>query len=231
MARIVSWFIIALFIVGIIFLFRYFTSEKISEIPVQFPVHRDITVSVFWVGEEAGPENKNIDNIQSAWDQDWQGSFGDVDDPDKRRGFLPENFTPRENPFYFALPYNDFDEQGARKPDAYDTVYWATEKKRGEHESMCKNRWIKIVKGDRAAYAQWEDVGPFQTDDATYVFGKSKPKNDINKNAGLDVSPAVRDYLNLEGLDVVDWQFVAEKDAPDGPWKETITTSNQISVY
>lgn len=231
MARIISWFVIALFVVGTVFLVKYLTSEKITDISVQFPLHQGVTVSFFWVGEEADSDNQFITNVESAWDQNWQENFGGVDDPDKRRGHLPQNFTPLENPFYFALPYNDFNEQGARKPDAYDTVYWATEKKWGEHESMCKNRWIKIIHNDKAAYAQWEDVGPFETDDASYVFGKSKPKSNINNNAGLDVSPAVRDYLGLDDLDIVDWQFVTEKDIPDGPWKEIITTSNQNLAY
>jgi hypothetical protein len=29
-----------------------------------------------------------------------------------------------------------------------------------------------------------------------------------NPYAGLDVSPAVRDYLSLNGLDICDWKFV-----------------------
>jgi hypothetical protein len=34
--------------------------------------------------------------------------------------------------------------------------------------------------------------------------------------AGLDVSPAVRDYLSLNGLDICDWKFVDHP--PAGPW-------------
>ena len=36
-----------------------------------------------------------------------------------------------------------------------------------------------------------------------------------NSDAGLDVSPAVRDYLSLNGLDVCDWKFVDR--LPPGP--------------
>jgi hypothetical protein len=90
---------------------------------------------------------------------------------------------------------------------------------------MLKNRWIVITKDGKTAYAQWEDVGPFGEDDAKYVFGDALPKSKENKNAGLDVSPAVRDYLELEDIDKVDWQFVDEKDVPRGPWKDIITTS------
>jgi hypothetical protein len=100
-------------------------------------------------------------------------------------------------------------------------------KKSRKNESIYKNRWIKIIKGNKIAYAQWEDVGPFEEDDVDYVFGESKPKNTIN-DAGLDVSPAVRDYLGLEDVDIVDWQFVDFKDVPNGSWTEIITRS-QIS--
>jgi len=50
------------------------------------------------------------------------------------------------------------------------------------------------------------------------VFGNERPKPNLNKGAGLDVSPAVRDYLGLNETDVTDWQFVDFKDVPRGPW-------------
>jgi len=40
----------------------------------------------------------------------------------------------------------------------------------------------------------------------------------LNKGAGLDVSPAVRDYLGLNETDVTDWKFVEFKEVPRGPW-------------
>ena len=90
---------------------------------------------------------------------------------------------------------------------------------------MCKNRWIKITKNGKTAYAQWEDAGPFGEDDKNYVFGNHLPQNNINNNAGLDVSPAVRDYLHLNDIDKIDWQFIDFDDVPVGPWKKIITTS------
>jgi hypothetical protein len=42
----------------------------------------------------------------------------------------------------------------------------------------------------------------------------------LNKGAGLDVSPAVRDYLGIESTDVTDWKFVDFKDVPLGPWSK-----------
>lgn len=194
----------------------------------KYPIHKDVTVTIFWVGEKANKDNNNISNIQSAWDSKWQEHFGGVDDSKNRNGYYPENFTPEENPFYFGLPYNDLEENGERKDDANNIVYWAGEKKEWRaNESMCKNRWIKIKKGEKIVYAQWQDVGPFGEDDADYVFGNKEPKNKINQSAGLDVSPAIRDYLSLSDIDKVSWQFIDEKYVPQGPWKE-VTTNRQL---
>jgi hypothetical protein len=41
----------------------------------------------------------------------------------------------------------------------------------------------------------------------------------LNHGAGLDVSPAVRDYLGLQPTDVTDWQFAEVRDIPPGPWR------------
>lgn len=187
-----------------------------------YPLHTQITATVFWVGEPAGTDN--VANVQSAWDERWQEHFGGVDDPRRRDGFRPAGFVPRENPFYFALPYNDF-AGGVRKAPAANVVPWARERQWGPGESMCKNRWIRIARPGRTCYAQWQDVGPFQTDDAAYVFGLARPRNQSNQQAGLDVSPAVRDYLGLGGMDKVDWQFVDAADVPAGPWKDVVTSS------
>ena len=190
-----------------------------------YPLHKNITTTFFWAGEEAGEDNKNISNLPSAWDEQWVRHFGGVDNPDKRSGFFPANFTPKENPFYFALPYNDFDEDGNRKQEVSKIIPWVKGKKIGENESVLKNRWIRIIKNGKEAYAQWQDVGPFKEDDAAYVFGTALPKSKINNNAGLDVSPAVRDYLKLADIDAVDWQFVDESQVPEGPWHQVVTTS------
>src|SRR4029079_9265866 len=82
-----------------------------------------------------------------------------------------------------------------------------------------KDRWLAIRKGNRTAYAQWEDCGPFRTDHFQYVFQNERPKANLNRGAGLDVSPAGRDYLGLGPTDVTDWQFVEVRDVPPGPWR------------
>lgn len=211
-------------------------NNEVPEVPVindvealkavsQYPVHRNIATTYFWAGEEAGKDNKNISNLPSAWDEQWVKHFGGVDSPNKRAGFAPANFTPKENPFYFALPFNDFDNNGKQKKDIYALATWASGKKVSGNISVCKNQWIKIMKGGKVAYAQWEDVGPFGEDDSAYVFGNAAPKSKTNEQAGLDVSPAVRDYLGLSDIDKTDWQFVDNAQVPDGPWKKVVTTS------
>jgi len=190
-----------------------------------FPLHKDINSTVFWVGEPADASNGYIQNSDSAWDISWKENFGGFDDPNNRNGYLPP-FQPLENPFYFALPFNDFTDEGEKKQDLSNYVPWASA---GDDpvNSILKNRWIKIQQGEKTAYAQWEDSGPYVYDDWRYVFGSGseRPANGENENAGLDVSPAVRDYLGLNGMGLVDWQFVDESQVPDGPWNKVITRS------
>ena len=50
------------------------------------------------------------------------------------------------------------------------------------------------------------------------MFGNQRPKPNLNQGAGLDVSPAVRDYLGLKQTDVTDWRFVDFSEVPPGPW-------------
>lgn len=198
---------------------NYFTGST------AYPVHSDITVTVFWIGEPSGPDNNYIPNNVSAWDDKWQEHYGGVDDPLNRNGYYPAAFIPGENPFYFALPYDDFDDNGIRKNNASANIYWWNEKTWNSSESSCKNRWIKITRDTQTVYAQWEDVGPFETDDTAYVFGNSPPVNTFNASAGLDVSPAVQTYLGLTGIDKVSWQFIDERNVPNGPWKNIVTNS------
>lgn len=199
-------------------------SEKPETSGPVYPVHSGISTTFFWIGEDASDDNKDISNSPSAWDDSWKKHFGGTDDPKKRDGYFPSKFMPKENPFYVALPYNDFDQKGKRKSDVGKVIPWATESLAAD-ESFCKNRWVKVMKGDKVAYAQWEDVGPFGEDDSEYVFGSATPKSKTNKHAGLDVSPAVRDFLGLKDVDITDWAFVEASDVPDGPWKQIVTTS------
>jgi len=184
----------------------------------QFPWRPNIVTTVFWIGEKPTANNP-VPNRSSSWDRNWTQSYGGYDDPDRsqRRDMIPVAFTPRQNPFYCALPYNDKAREGHR-PEAPQVVPWFKEAYQGPAVSTCKGRWVAIRKGGRTAYAQWEDAGPFRTDHWQYVFGNERPKPNLNQGAGLDVSPAIRDYLGLQDTDVTDWKFVEFKDVPTGPW-------------
>jgi hypothetical protein len=108
---------------------------------------------------------------------------------------------------------------GQFKPEAPLIIPWFKQAYSSPGQSVCKGHWIAIRKGNRICYAQWEDCGPFRTDHFQYVFGNEQPKPNANGGAGLDVSPAVRDYLALQPKDVTDWQFVGVRDVPQGPWR------------
>jgi hypothetical protein len=145
-----------------------------------------------------------------------------------RSNYIPVKFTPRQNPFYCALPYNDKAHTGHR-PEAPRVVPWFKEAYQGPAVSTCKDRWVAIRKGNRIAYAQCEDAGPFRTDCWQYVFGNERPKPNLNKGAGLDVSPGVRDYLGLNETDVTDWRFVDFSEVPRGPWS-TLGENNTFVI-
>lgn len=183
------------------------------------PWKRNVVATVFWVGE-LPTENNPTPNHKSAWDQNWQENFGGYDHPDHRDGFRPAGFTPRLNPFYVALPYNDVAKGGVHRPEASEVIPWFWEAYRGDGISVCKGRWIAIHHEGRVCYAQWEDVGPFEVDHWQYVFGGDPPRANRNQGAGIDLSPAVRDFLKLRSGAKVEWRFIDERDVPSGPWHD-----------
>jgi hypothetical protein len=184
----------------------------------KYPWRRNIVTTVFWVGERPTANNPTP-NCKSSWDANWHANFGGYDNPDpaKRRNYLPIGFVPKQNPFYVALPFNDVT-RGKTKPESRRVIPWFKQAFEREGRSVCKGRWVAIRHGNRIAYAQWEDCGPFRTDHWQYVFGNERPTPNLNQGAGLDVSPAVRDYLGLKGKDLCDWKFVEFRDVPQGPW-------------
>jgi hypothetical protein len=194
-----------------------------------YPWKTKIITTVFWIGEQPVGNNL-VPNRTSAWDKQWTRSYGGFDDPNPahRRNYIPVKFTPQQNPFYCALPYNDKAHTGHQR-EALRVVPWFQEAYQGPAVSTCKDRWVAIRKGNRTAYAQWEDAGPFRTDHWQYVFGNERPKCNLNKGAGLDVSPAVRDYLGLKQTDVTDWRFVEFSEVPRGPWS-TLGENNTFVI-
>lgn len=190
------------------------------------PNHRNVRATVFWVGEPPDADNANITNVASSWTGNWVKAFGGIDSYTQRCGYNPCGFAPKENAFYFALPYNDRDGKGNLKPTSeLERIPWYSGAAL-EGESLLKNRWIAVTNNanGKTSYAQWEDVGPMYEDDIDYVFGDKAPKF----KAGLDLSPANNTYLDLQGEGNVSWRFVDSSAVPDGPWK-TLVTDSQLN--
>jgi hypothetical protein len=186
----------------------------------RFSMHQNIMTTEFWVGEPADADNHDISNTMSTWDEDRQKHYGGFDNPD-RSTLMPTGFTPKENPFYFALPYSDLGPNDVRRSTAKNCL--------GQDEtpdmptSWCKNNWIKVTYNGKTAFGQWEDAGPFGENDTDYVFGSAEPRSSANHHAGLDVSPALTLYLGLSGMNRTSWQFVDAEDVPEGPWTQIVT--------
>lgn len=185
----------------------------------KYPWHRSIMTTIFWIGERPTARNP-VPNNRSAWDPNWARNYGGYDNPDTRwrRNFIPIGFTPRQNPFYVALPYCDVT-RGTTKSEVSHVVPWFRDAFVKPGKSVLKGRWIAIHHAGRTCFAQWEDCGPFRTDHWQYVFGNERPRPNLNRGAGLDISPAVRDYLQMDKNDITDWKFVDAASVPDGPWK------------
>ena len=201
-----------------------FPDPKKTKYPARsgaYPWHFDITATYFYIGELA-TQNNPTPNTASSWDSMWDDNYGGFDDPDPAnrdpKTFAPKAFTPRLNPFYVALPYNDI-QQGGPRPEAEKVIPWYHRDKEGKYESVCRGTWVQIWYNGRYCFAQWEDVGPFCVDDWQYVFGGERPRNRANDCAGIDISPAVRDYLGIKGGTAkVHWRFVDFSLVPGGPW-------------
>ncbi|TSC86116.1 MAG: hypothetical protein G01um10148_622 [Parcubacteria group bacterium Gr01-1014_8] len=175
--------------------------------------------TVFWVGEGATEDNAFIHNSASAWDEDWEEHFGGVDDPEERCGYQPCAFTPKENPFYVALPYNDM-RRDKRKNNS-DMIPWNESSAR---TTLLKDRWIEVRLRGKSCFGQWEDVGPHETDDVDYVFGDAEwPANEQGEWAGIDLSPAMRDCLHAGDVSEVEWRHVANEAVSQGPWLDIVT--------
>jgi hypothetical protein len=194
---------------------------------VLYPWKTRVTSTIFWVGEQ--PTDRNpVPNTKSSWDQNWTSNFGGYDDPEPSNRvanfatgeFRPKNFVPKLNPFYVALPYNDVQGYGSHKPEAARVIPWFSRIRPQPGHTVCKGRWVQIYNGSRSCYAQWEDCGPWVTDDWEFVFGTKPPKTTQNGAAGIDLSPSIRDYLTLKSGQKVHWRFIEASQVPHGPWKK-----------
>ncbi len=194
---------------------------------ILYPWKLQVTCTIFWIGEQPTARNPTP-NCKSSWDQKWSENFGGYDDPDPANRlanhttgeFRPKNFIPKLNPFYIALPYNDVLGSSAHKPEASRVIPWFKRVNPEPGDTVCKGRWVQIYNGSRSCYAQWEDCGPWTTDDWEFVFGTKPPKTTQNGAAGIDLSPAIRDYLGMRSGQKVHWRFVEAAQVPYGPWKK-----------
>jgi hypothetical protein len=168
----------------------------------------NIITTMFWIGEGG--------SHTSAWDDHWQASNRGSDDPDNRNGYAPADHAPTANTFYVALPFNDL----AFPEMARQWVPWSWQQspRNGKPVSACKDRWVEIKNEQgRSCFAQWEDVGPLRKDHAEYVFGDELPGP--GATAGLSVSPAVAQYLTIDGTNrITSWRFVEPEDMLPGQW-------------
>lgn len=192
-----------------------------------YPWKTYVTATIFWCGEQPTPRNPTP-NCKSSWDTKWAENFGGYDDPAPENRianhatgeFRPKDFIPKLNPFYIALPYNDVQGWSSHKPEASRVIPWFARMNPKPGKTVLKGRWVQIYVDRRSCYAQWEDCGPWVTDDWEYVFGNKKPKTTENGAAGIDLSPAIRDYLGVKSGSKVHWRFVEESQVPYGPWKK-----------
>lgn len=195
---------------------RVYAPTRPREVTPKFPWRRNISTTIFWIGEAAEGRN-TVPNHKSSWDTQWEINYGGFDDPNRENrtyDYRPKGFIPQLNPFYVALPFNDL----TNKEIAKQKIPWYNLRKGADNGSVCRGIWIAIRSGNKTCFAQWEDCGPFVTDDHDYVFGGAAPRNAENNGAGLDVSPAVRDFLGITSGAQCDWRFCAADEVPDGPW-------------
>jgi hypothetical protein len=196
------------------FTFADFTKKAHTH--TNYPWKTNIVTTLFWIGE--GRSNiSSTDNIKSAWDEHWRSSNGGSDNPDSRNGYAPGDHAATANTFYVALPFNDlaFPDK-ARK---WLPAGWQQSSKDGKLVSACKDRWVEIKNEQgRVCFAQWEDVGPLHNDHAEYVFGDERPGP--GASAGLNVSPAVAQYLSIGGNTqaMTSWRFVDDENVMPGQW-------------
>lgn len=209
-----------------------------------YPTHTGIVATTFWVGEIFDAGAADGSQRISTYDGRWYASYGGCDGVvvgrdcrTERRlaanGWFPRHMSPKQNPFYLDLPYDDLNDpvgfryRGRHLPWAKDTAYRRYIK--DGRVSLMKDRWVRIWRGNRVCYGQVEDAGPGAYHNARYVFGKdnTRPLNRRYNGAGMDVSPALNGCLGFRSLDgsgdKVSWRFVEASAVPPGPWTKIVT--------
>jgi hypothetical protein len=186
----------------------------------KYPWHKNIKPFVFYIGEESTPIDHRSKK-SSIWDPEWQKNYGGYDTPDsdyRNSNFAPNSFLPNQNPFYIQLPYSDI-QNGHTKTEASQIIPWFKNAFDADGKSVLKGRWVAIFSAGRTCFAQWEDSGPYSDDDWKYVFGGNTPDSTALELPAIGLSPAIRDYLQLDNNATCAWKFVDYNSVPDGPWK------------
>jgi len=194
--------------------FNFVTPKAIHNI---YPWRTYILTTEFWIGEGSTPISSTT-NVQSSWDEEWMQKNHGTDNPYDRNGYAAGGHASTLNPFYCALPFNDL--AFPDKAQNWLPHGWYRRPIEGKQVSACQHRWVEIKnsRGD-ICFAQWEDVGPLTYDDAEYVFGGARPRGLGSDQAGLDVSPAVYEYLHLSDRNrFTAWKFADESDVRPGAW-------------
>lgn len=212
--------------------------------PNPYPEHTGIIATTFWVGEIFDPDADDGSQVISTYDDHWYRSYGGCDGVirddvchtekrTKKNGWFPRHMTPKQNPFYLDLPYDDLNDRvGYRNRGR--VIPWAHRNKyvddiHNPDVSLMKDRWVRVTSRGHTCYGQIEDAGPGKYHDAAYVFGDddARPASKRYNNAGMDVSPALNGCLHFRSLDgdrdKVDWRYVDARDVPSGPWKRIVT--------
>jgi hypothetical protein len=214
----------------------------------RYPLHTRIVATTFWVGEIFDPHAPDGSQVISTYDSRWYAHYGGCDGVLRGRGtrrchterrtaangWFPRHMTPRQNPFYLDLPFDDVNDPRAFAQRAR-VIPWAEDPADAGHAhdrgfSDMKNRWVRLSRHGHTCYGQIEDAGPGRYDDVRYVFGTgdARPRNRRYDGAGLDVSPALTGCLHFSELDGdddrVSWRFVDASAVPPGPWRRIVTT-------
>ena len=132
--------------------------------------------------------------------------FGGSDDPNNS-AYPPFDLLDGDNDLFVALPYSW---NNSLFPDQAPIV--------------------RVFSGELSVEAPVADKGPWMVDDADYVMGDARPLAETCHNegtplprgpnqgkvpsnsAGIDLSPALADMLNISGKGVVSWMFVGGDD-------------------
>jgi hypothetical protein len=211
----------------------------------QYPLHTNIIATTFWVGELFDPNASDGSQVFSTFDDQWMTHYGGCDgvvvnnqcQTERRMAsndFFPTSMTPKMNPFYLDLPFDDLHDEISFQMRV-KVIPWANDPgyagRAGDISfSYMKGRWVKLMRNGHTCYGQIEDAGPGQYHDNQYVFGSddTRPINKKFNGAGMDVSPALNGCLHFSEIngenDKVDWQFVDDVDVPPGPWKTFAAT-------